>query len=1102
MRKALIPLLLFLAAPGILRAEVSILRGQAVLNEKVKVTIPLPRPVDTTRSLLLHSLSAVDPQPYNVMITVTFLDPQTLVLQRTKSNGSITVNWQVLEFSSGVRVQRGTLPLKEGIKVYDVPLNPVNLSKTVAMGDMRSDGSALGSNEYLTTDLTSEKNLRIELWDGPGDAPQEVVWQVWEYAGATVQKVKSSLPTGESIKSFSIAPVDPAQSIILGGIRNSMQWLVMEEMPSFRLNENGSAINLQRYRSKDLNVEFLGYVMEFNDGTQVIHRDVKFEKNDLRKAIAESFDIQHTALFIPGDFGRQGRILESVGYTDKVGLIWFSYEQKQDSVVISRSLKDAGAMAGLQMVSFASAPSITTQPQNQSVTAGSDALFSITATGQNLKYQWLETPGNSLSGAISAQLSLPSLAILDSGRIFYCRVTNGTDTVFSETAALSVTSIPGTPIIPKDTVPQPGPILTDSSTLKSGEKRALVGDTLIFPSGGANVTIEILGLPSSSLIPRGFAPIDTSFSLEVKGGQGPEFLTWKPRNGTERSIYRIDQGKAYFISPNGLHQIQAPGVYFVARDTDPPHISLGRQQFSEGDSLRITFTVSDNVENLRANIARSDDPKRDINNGPRSPGEWTFTLKNPSNTVKPLELRLEISDGSHTTCFPVDCKTGFPLPQRFGKIESPAVLAIGTHRDSPWDLVGLPFHLDPGLNANSIFGKSDAADTYVSTWDATKKNYRPAAADTRIKSGTALWVAAPNSLQKVTLDSVQTQPFDSTGTVEIRLSRGWNQVSSPHLRTKFWPVSRSHPGYPQSSVKGLHAYDAKSGGFQPVDSLQPWRGYFVYSNAADTIVRLSHTPPSTPSAKVSSQGPLARLELTSARDWEISTPLFLSAREGARDGLGIEDEFLPASPTRGLSLFSRQSGARLSREEIPFTPDRPMRWEVIVKAGDSQRSQGPLSLRVVDNAWPEGYAAVAFSRTRRISFALQPLVPLELSRTLDDTLDVWLGSMEQLRSGGFSVEKNALPENFTYRLNYWAGEPVLILTLSNSLDIRARLYTSAGSLLSTHGFGLAPGHYRLPIGLPSGLNRRTQTKAGPYFLRLDVDDGRGKRNYALPLLSR
>src|SRR6266404_5914933 len=92
------------------------------------------------------------------------------------------------------------------------------------------------------------------------------------------------------------------------------------------------------------------------------------------------------------------------------------------------------------------APTITTQPANQTVTAGQTASFTVVAGGTApLSYQWQKS-GVNIAGAISASYTTPVTTTADSGSTFRAVVTNTAGTVTSTAATLTVNAVP-TPAI-------------------------------------------------------------------------------------------------------------------------------------------------------------------------------------------------------------------------------------------------------------------------------------------------------------------------------------------------------------------------------------------------------------------------------------------------------------------------------------------------------------------------------------------------------------------------------------------------------------------------------------------------------------------------------
>src|SRR5439155_2755833 len=86
------------------------------------------------------------------------------------------------------------------------------------------------------------------------------------------------------------------------------------------------------------------------------------------------------------------------------------------------------------------APSITTQPASQTVTAGQGATFSVAARGTApLSYQWKKN-GTAISGAISSSYTTPATTSSDNGAQFTVVVSNTVGSVTSSAVTLTVSA--------------------------------------------------------------------------------------------------------------------------------------------------------------------------------------------------------------------------------------------------------------------------------------------------------------------------------------------------------------------------------------------------------------------------------------------------------------------------------------------------------------------------------------------------------------------------------------------------------------------------------------------------------------------------------------
>lgn len=98
-------------------------------------------------------------------------------------------------------------------------------------------------------------------------------------------------------------------------------------------------------------------------------------------------------------------------------------------------------------------PTISSQPASLTVTVGSTASFSVTATGSGtLSYQWRKG-GSAISGATSASYAIASVSASDAGS-YDVVVSNSAGSVSSSAAVLTVNAATGVPTISTQPVSQ------------------------------------------------------------------------------------------------------------------------------------------------------------------------------------------------------------------------------------------------------------------------------------------------------------------------------------------------------------------------------------------------------------------------------------------------------------------------------------------------------------------------------------------------------------------------------------------------------------------------------------------------------------------------
>ena len=110
---------------------------------------------------------------------------------------------------------------------------------------------------------------------------------------------------------------------------------------------------------------------------------------------------------------------------------------------------NGGNITGVNFTDNAAAvaPTITTQPANQTVTAGQTATFAVVAAGTApLSYQWQKN-GVNITGATSASYTTATTTTADSGSTFRVVASNSAGTVTSSAATLTVNAAAVAPTI-------------------------------------------------------------------------------------------------------------------------------------------------------------------------------------------------------------------------------------------------------------------------------------------------------------------------------------------------------------------------------------------------------------------------------------------------------------------------------------------------------------------------------------------------------------------------------------------------------------------------------------------------------------------------------
>lgn len=224
------------------------------------------------------------------------------------------------------------------------------------------------------------------------------------------------------------------------------------------------------------------------------------------------------------------------------------------SISVLSSASSSPVTITLTGLGVSTPPSITTQPANQTVTAGQTATFSVVAAGTApLSYQWQKN-GTAISGATSASYTTPATTTSDTGALYAVVVSNSAGNMTSNAATLTVNAPLGFSISS-----QPA-----SQTLAAGSS---VSYTLTVTSqAGFNGTVSFsaAGLPSGatatfnppSLNGSGSSTVIVSTDPSAPAGSYTVSMTGTSGSLTNSVLVNLTinsapSGVHYYVSPTG-----------------------------------------------------------------------------------------------------------------------------------------------------------------------------------------------------------------------------------------------------------------------------------------------------------------------------------------------------------------------------------------------------------------------------------------------------------------------------------------------------------------------------------------------------------------------
>jgi autotransporter-associated beta strand protein len=201
--------------------------GTLTSNGNGTNTATLGTPVNPTNAFLIFNTRHNSGVPGGSMIRGSITSSNTVTFVRaTTENSTMNIQWYVVEYSAGVRVQRGEV--NQTNTTINVPLAPLgSVGQAFVTWSKTPDPSetSFSDSDPVVGEITSNTNLQFRVSSAPSSVPI-ISWQVVEFlnpASISVQKGSVTNLTGTNLLAAVTlpAPVNTNSTFLLTGYRTS-----------------------------------------------------------------------------------------------------------------------------------------------------------------------------------------------------------------------------------------------------------------------------------------------------------------------------------------------------------------------------------------------------------------------------------------------------------------------------------------------------------------------------------------------------------------------------------------------------------------------------------------------------------------------------------------------------------------------------------------------------------------------------------------------------------------------------------------------------------------------------------------------------------------
>ncbi len=255
--------------------ELSVQSGTVTFGASTTITVTYPtfKPVNPNRAFVVCQSRNASSHP-DQRVTCELTNATTLTITVGDLPSAQTISWYVVEFVSGVSVQRGLAAYGASLSL-PVAISAVDLAKTFVLITERDTTSTSDSrDEQWATrgQLTSTTNLQLDRTES--GLTVSVAWQAIQINSATVQKGLVTIPINQTSVTAPLSPAVDLTKTFLVFSRQAGTAIAGTECLYMIRGEITNGTTLTFYRAKQTGaasttVDIAWFAVSMTDGTTV-----------------------------------------------------------------------------------------------------------------------------------------------------------------------------------------------------------------------------------------------------------------------------------------------------------------------------------------------------------------------------------------------------------------------------------------------------------------------------------------------------------------------------------------------------------------------------------------------------------------------------------------------------------------------------------------------------------------------------------------------------------------------------------------------------------------------------------------------------------------